>query len=201
MGYPGILILMAIESSAFPLPSEIVIPPAGVLVAQGRMNAALVILAGTAGSVLGALANYAIAAWLGRPLLHRYARYVLVSQRSLDRAESFFRRHGEISTFVGRLVPVIRHLISLPAGISRMPLGRFAVYTGAGAGIWCSILTAVGWYLGTRLSSLGNEEFRRYSSRIALIMTPFLVVIIALYVYFQRRKTEAPQQPAGNRVG
>src|SRR6185436_19085809 len=114
LGYPGIVILMAIESSVFPLPSEIVIPPAGVLVAQGRMSAAGVILAGTVGSVLGALANYGLAAWLGRPVLHRYSRFFLVRESSLERAEAFFRRHGEISTFVGRLVPVIRHLISLP---------------------------------------------------------------------------------------
>src|SRR5215475_3664443 len=93
-GYTGIVLLMAIESSIFPLPSEIVMPPAGVLVAQGRMNPVLVVLAGTAGSVLGALANYALAAWLGRPLLHRYARYFLVRESSLDRAESFYRRHG-----------------------------------------------------------------------------------------------------------
>src|SRR6185295_15691924 len=104
---------MAIESSVFPLPSEIVIPPAGVLVAQGRMSAVAVIVAGTLGSVLGALANYWLAAWLGRPLLHRYSKYFLVRESSLDKAEAFFLRHGEISTFVGRLIPVIRHLISL----------------------------------------------------------------------------------------
>src|SRR5262245_29144718 len=93
LGYPGIVLLMAIESSIFPLPSEIVIPPAGVLVAQGRMDAALVALAGTVGSILGAIANYALAAWLGRPLIHRYARYFLVREASLERAERFFRRH------------------------------------------------------------------------------------------------------------
>ncbi len=192
MGYPGIVLLMAIESSVFPLPSEIVIPPAGVLVAQGRMSAVLVVLCGTLGSVLGALANYALAGWLGRPLLHRYAKYFLVREASLDRTEAFFRKHGEISTFVGRLLPVIRHLISLPAGISRMPLGRFSLYTGVGAGIWCSILTAIGWYLGSRAEALGNEDFRRYSTRAVLVMLPILFVVVALYVYVQRRRGSNP---------
>src|SRR5947209_15180879 len=103
LGYPGIVVLMAIESSVFPLPSELVIPPAGVLVAQGRMSGVLVVVAGTLGSVLGAVANYALAAWLGRPLLHRYSRYFLVREASLERAETFFQRHGEISTFVGQI--------------------------------------------------------------------------------------------------
>jgi membrane protein DedA with SNARE-associated domain len=196
MGYPGIVLLMTIESSVFPLPSEIVIPPAGVLVAQGRMNVFLVILAGTCGSVIGALVNYALAGWLGRPLLHRYARYFLVRETSLDRTEAFFRRHGEISTFVGRLLPVIRHLISLPAGISRMPLGRFVVYTGAGAAVWCSILTWIGWYLGKQAAVLGEADFRRYSSRAVLIMLPVLALLVGAYVFRHKRAAQAPDQAA-----
>lgn len=197
LGYPGIVILMAIESSVFPLPSEIVIPPAGVLVAQGRMNGLLVVLAGTVGSVLGALANYALASWLGRPLLHRYARYFLVREASLDRTEAFFRRHGEISTFVGRLLPVIRHLISLPAGIARMPLARFSLYTAVGAGIWCAILTGIGWYLGSQMQVLGPEDFKRYSGRAVLVMLPVLVIIVGGYVYLQRRRARRTPENAG----
>jgi membrane protein DedA with SNARE-associated domain len=191
LGYPGIVALMAIESSIFPLPSEIVIPPAGVLAAQGRMSIVLVVISGTLGSIIGALANYALAAWLGRPLLHRYARYLLIREASLDRAEAFFRRHGEISTFTGRLVPVIRHLISLPAGLSRMPLARFSSYTGMGAGIWCAILAAIGWYLGNHAQLAGEQAFRRYSTRATLLLIPALMVIIAVYVYFQRRKIDS----------
>ena len=105
---------------------------------------------GTGGSVLGALLNYWIAHTLGRPLLHRYSRYLLISEARLDRSEDFFRRHGEISVLLSRLVPVMRHLVSLPAGLARMRLGRFAAYTALGAGIWCAILTAIGWYIGSR---------------------------------------------------
>ncbi len=132
LGYPGILLLMAVESSVLPLPSELVMPPAGYLAARGQMNPWLAIAAGTAGSVLGALVNYALAVFVGEPVLRRYGKYVLMSERSLDRTEAFFRRHGEISTFVGRLLPVIRHLISIPAGISRMALGRFVAFTALG---------------------------------------------------------------------
>lgn len=188
LGYPGIVVLMAIESSVFPLPSEIVIPPAGALVAQGRMSAVLVVAAGTLGSILGALANYALAAWLGRPLLHRYSKYFLVREASLDRAEAFFLRHGEIGTFVGRLLPVIRHLISLPAGIARMNLGRFAIYTGLGAAIWCAVLTWVGWYLGKNAAVLRNEEFQQYSTRAVLIMLPLLAIIVGVYAWVRRSK-------------
>lgn len=188
LGYPGIVVLMAIESSVFPLPSEIVIPPAGALVAQGRMSAVLVVVAGTLGSILGALANYGLAAWLGRPLLHRYSKYFLVREASLDRAEAFFLRHGEIGTFVGRLLPVIRHLISLPAGIARMHLGRFVLYTGLGAAIWCAVLTWVGWYLGRNAAVLQDEEFRRYSMRAVLIMLPVLAIIVGVYAWSRRNK-------------
>lgn len=187
LGYPGIVLLMAIESSVFPLPSEIVMPPAGVLVAQGRMSGVLVIIAGTVGSILGALGNYALAVWLGRPLLHRYSRYFLVREASLDRAEAFFLRHGEISTFVSRLLPVLRHLGSLPAGLARMHLGRFVAYTALGAAAWCSVLTWVGWYLGKHAASLQNEDFQRYSTRAVLIMLPLLAVIVGIYAWTRRK--------------
>ncbi|MSR07504.1 MAG: DedA family protein [Gemmatimonadetes bacterium] len=190
LGYPGIVVLMAIESSVFPLPSEIVMPPAGVLVAQGRMSGVLVVAAGTVGSILGALANYALAVWLGRPLLHRYSRYFLVREASLTRSEAFFVRHGEIATFVGRLLPVFRHLISLPAGISRMNLGRFVIYTGLGAAVWCSVLTGIGWYLGRHAAVLQNEDFRRYGTWAGLIMLPILAVIIGVYALIQRRRRQ-----------
>jgi len=196
LGYPGIVALMALESSFFPFPSEVVLPPAGYLAAQGRMNAWVALGCGVAGSVLGAVFNYLIAVRLGRPLLHRYGRYLLIKETALDRAEAFFRAHGEISTFVGRLVPVIRQYISLPAGLARMQLGRFSLYTALGAGIWCAILTWIGWYLGLqagRLGSLPPEQVHRYVNTALLILAPALVAIIAVYVVLRRRRARAEE--------
>ncbi len=191
LGYPGIVVLMAVESSVFPLPSELVMPPAGYLAAQGRMNAVLAVVAGTSGSVLGALVNYFVAQKLGRPLLHRYSRYFLVSEASLERSEAFFRRHGEIGTFLSRLVPVIRHLVSLPAGLARMRLDRFVTYTAAGAAIWCAILTAIGWYIGRHAVQLEREIVQRYSTQATLILLPILAAVVAVYAI--RRRRQAPK--------
>jgi membrane protein DedA with SNARE-associated domain len=188
LGYPGIIVLMAIESSVFPLPSELVMPPAGYLAAQGRMSAVLAVLAGTGGSVLGALVNYLVAQKLGRPLLHRYGRYFLVSEASLERSEAFFRRHGEIGTFLSRLVPVLRHLVSLPAGLAHMRLDRFVAYTSAGAGIWCAVLTAIGWYIGRHAEQLEREVVQRYSTQATLILLPILALVVAIYVMRHRRQ-------------
>ncbi len=188
LGYPGIIVLMAVESSVFPLPSELVMPPAGYLAAQGRMNAVLAVIAGASGSVIGALVSYFVAQKLGRPLLHRYSRYFLVSEASLERSEAFFRRHGEIGTFLSRLVPVIRHLVSLPAGLARMRLDRFIGYTAAGAAIWCTILTAIGWYIGRHSAQLEREIVQRYSTQATLILLPVLAVVVTIYVIHNRRR-------------
>ncbi len=148
MGYSGIVVLMLVESSFFPFPSEIVIPPAGFLAATGRMDLTLVILAGIAGSLLGAFFNYWIALKLGRPFFERYGKYFFVSPEALKRADAYFAQHGHISTFVGRLIPGIRQLISLPAGVARMPLGVFTLFTTLGAGIWVVVLALLGYFLG-----------------------------------------------------
>src|SRR5213594_3446323 len=116
LGYPGIVALMAMESSILPLPSELVMPPAGYWVAKGELNAGLVLACGVIGSILGALANYWIAHTLGRAFLRRFGKYVLISEHALERSERYFQSHGEISTLIGRLIPVVRHLISIPAG-------------------------------------------------------------------------------------
>ncbi|HEX9582599.1 MAG TPA: DedA family protein [Gemmatimonadales bacterium] len=193
LGYPGITLLMALESSFFPFPSEVVMPPAGYLAAQGRMHTGAVLAAGIGGSVLGALFNYWVAVRLGRPLLHRYGRYLLINEASLDKAEAFFRRHGEVGTFVGRLVPVIRQYISLPAGLARMRLDRFAIYTAAGAGIWCAILTYIGWYLGKHASVLLREDVQRYSSIAVLTLLPILALVLVIYVLRHRRSRTGHQ--------
>ena len=196
LGYPGITVLMMLESSFFPFPSEVVLPPAGYLAAQGRMSLPLVLLFGLSGSLLGALANYGLAVWLGRPLLHRYGRYLLISERSLDRAEAFFRRHGEIGTFVGRLVPVIRQYISLPAGLARMRLDRFVAYTALGAGIWCGILTAIGWYIGRHAAVLEQAEVRHYTTIATAAVLPLLAIAIAIYVLRYRRRQAGKESAA-----
>src|SRR4029077_33851 len=125
------------------VPSELVMPPAGYLAAKGQMNLGIALACGVLGSMAGAYANYWVASRLGRWVFVRYGRWVLLTERSLERTERFFARHGEIATFVGRLFPVIRHLISIPAGLARMARGKFFAYTAAGAGIWCAILLAI----------------------------------------------------------
>ncbi|HMA44086.1 MAG TPA: DedA family protein [Gemmatimonadales bacterium] len=197
VGYPGIVALMAMESSILPVPAELVMPPAGYWVAKGEMNAWIVLVCGTAGSVLGALANYWMAHVLGRAFVRRFGRYVLLSERSLERAERYFADHGEISTLVGRLLPVLRHLISIPAGIARMSLSRFVTFTALGAFAWCTVLTGIGYFLGRHEDVLRNEEVRRYVGRVLLVLIPLLVVGIAVYVIRHRRRRAATMAGEG----
>jgi membrane protein DedA with SNARE-associated domain len=145
-GYPGIVMLMTLESSFFPFPSEVVIPPAAYLAAIGEMNIGEVIISGTLGSLLGALFNYWLALRFGRPFFEKYGRYLLISPRSLEKADRFFERHGRISTFVGRLLPGIRQYISLPAGLARMNIFAFCAATLLGAGIWVLVLAVMGYW-------------------------------------------------------
>jgi len=192
LGYPGIIILMAIESSVLPLPSELVMPPAGYLAAKGQMNAWIAVAAGTLGSVLGALANYALAIFVGEPVLRRYGKYILLSPRSLDRAEAFFRRHGEISTLLGRLLPVIRHLISIPAGMSRMRLGRFAGFTALGAAVWCGILTYLGWLIGRHGEEVAAAIGPYVHRTLFQYVLPAAALILVGYVLWRRRQSKQP---------
>lgn len=191
MGYSGIVALMALESSVVPVPSELVMAPAGYLAAQGKLDPWLVVIAGTAGSVLGALANYWVAATLGESVLRRYGRFVLISESALDRSERFFRRHGEIGTFLGRFVPVVRHLISIPAGLARMSLGRFTLFTALGAGAWCAILTWIGWVVGQHAAVLdaSTDDLIRTQAHHWLVyrVVPALVVILVGYLVWRRR--------------
>ena len=191
LGLPGIVVLMAVESSVVPLPSELVMPPAGYLAAKGEMNFAAALACGVLGSILGSLANYGLARWLGRAVFLRFGKYVLITPHGLDRSERYFAAHGEISIFLGRMLPVVRHLISIPAGVARMNVGRFVLFTGLGALAWCAILTWIGWFIGSRetviLAAL-DEETRRYTSRALLIILPALVLIVVAYVWWQRRR-------------
>ena len=134
-GYPGLVVLMAMESSVIPIPSELVMPPAGYLAHQGQMNIWAAIFMGAAGSLVGAYANYFVAHYLGRPLLLKYGKYVWITEEKFARVEKYFKDHGEISTFIARLLPVVRHLISIPAGMGEMRLLRFVLFTALGAGL------------------------------------------------------------------
>ncbi|HEX9346905.1 MAG TPA: DedA family protein [Gemmatimonadales bacterium] len=186
LGYPGIVALMAMESSILPVPSELVMPPAGYWAAKGQMSFPIALVCGIVGSIIGALANYYGAQLIGRPLIQRYGKYVLLSEKNLLRSEKFFAEHGEISTLIGRLFPVIRHLISIPAGLHRMPLPKFILYTAVGAAVWCAILTWIGYFLGQHEGVLRTEEIHRYVTWAMVVLIP--VTLIAIWIYVVRRR-------------
>ncbi len=149
-GYLGIILLMAMESSIFPVPSEIVIPPAAFLAMEGKLNTFGVIAAGTFGSWLGATVTYWVSLWLGRVFISQWGRYILLSERKLERAENWIHRYEAGGIFFARLLPVIRHIISIPAGIIRMNFATFSVMTLAGSALWCCVLTWFGQKVLTR---------------------------------------------------
>ncbi len=195
LGYPGIIIFMALESSFFPFPSEIIMIPAGVLAAQGHMDPWVAIMLGIIGSWAGALVNYYLAVWMGKPLLHRYGKYMLLPEHRLEKMESFFFRHGEISTFTGRLIPGVRQYISFPAGLARMNLFRFLLFTGLGAGIWVAILVWIGYIAGAQLDNISYEAiddlWHHYKWQITLGLLVFCGLLITVYVFFHRRQRAA----------
>ena len=183
-GYAGIVVLMAMESSIFPVPSEIVIPPAAFLAAQGKLNFWGVVLAGTVGSYLGAAITYWASRLIGRPLIVKYGHYVLLTPKKLEGAEHFLARYEAGGVFFARLLPIVRHLISIPAGIVRMNFGVFSVVTIAGSGLWCWILA----YLGDKAyrvepqlltSPEALEHFIRQQSRGILLV---IALFAALYM-------------------
>ncbi len=185
LGYPGIFALMAMESSVIPVPSELVMPPAGYLAQQGQMNMALVILCGTLGSLVGAYANYFAAHYLGRPLLLKYGKYVWITEEKFAKVEIFFKNHGEVSTFIGRLLPVVRHLISLPAGLAGMNHIKFSLYTLLGAGLWVTVLSYIGYFIGAN-----RELIMQYSHQALIGAVTLSVAIAAVYVWNHRRKKQ-----------
>lgn len=183
MGYPGIVALMFLESSFFPFPSEVVMPPAGYLASQGKMHLVPIILCGILGSLLGALFNYYIAIKWGRRFFDRFGKYFFVSPEALDKAEAFFAKHGHISTFTCRLLPVIRQYVSLPAGLARMDLTKFCLYTGLGSGIWVAILTFIGYWIG-------NEEanVHKILHNVTIILIVFCAALVAIYLKYNKKK-------------
>ncbi len=185
LGYFGIFVLMFVESSCFPFPSEIVMIPAGYLASKGEMNFLLVFLSGVAGSLTGALANYFIAYKFGRALLLKFGKYFFFKQEHLEKMEIFFKKHGEISTFNGRLIPGIRQYISLPAGLAKMNLAKFSIYTSLGAGIWVFVLTLLGYLIGE------NEELvNEYLTYIIIAALATVFVMTIIYILFKRKKSK-----------
>ena len=186
LGYAGIFLLMFLESSFFPFPSEVVMPPAGYLAAKGQMSLELAILFGTMGSLAGALFNYYIALFLGRPFLERYGKYIFLTPEKLEKVDIFFKNHGSISIFTGRLLPGIRQYISLPAGVSKMNLIPFTFFTVVGAGIWVSILTLLGYMIGNNETLL---ERHIHKATIGCVL--FALFTVSFYVLWRKKKAKS----------
>jgi membrane protein DedA with SNARE-associated domain len=169
LGYLGVVLLMGIESACIPLPSELIMPFAGYLVFKGTLTLWGVTLAGAAGCVLGSLVAYHVGLWGGRPLVMKYGRYLLISHHDVDLADRWFARHGDITILIGRLLPVVRTFIAFPAGVARMPLLKFVIYTFVGSLIWCWALAWLGQTLGEHWDTLG-AYFHRFDEVIGLLI-------------------------------
>jgi len=183
-GYGGIALLMAIESACIPLPSELIMPFAGYLVFEGKLSLIAAATAGAIGCNLGSLIAYEIGYYGGRPLVEKFGSYILLGRRELDWADSFFRRGGQVTVLVGRLLPVVRTFIALPAGIARMPRGRFHLYTFLGSWPWCFGLAYLGMKLGENWRSLG-QYFHKFDAVIGVLL--LLGVVYFVYSHWQNR--------------
>lgn len=192
-GYVFIFLFMAIESSFIPFPSEVVMIPAGFLAARGELGAGgpvaclcISVAVGVLGSLAGAFANYYLALWVGKPFLEKYGKWFFIKPEPLARACEVFNRYGAATTFVCRLVPVIRQLISIPAGISRMPLGEFTLFTALGAGIWSAILAVVGFWLGRSAGDISYLELVTRGKEMSSAHLPLVVggavALVAIYL-------------------
>jgi membrane protein DedA with SNARE-associated domain len=181
LGYAGVVLLMAIESACIPLPSEVIMPFSGYLVYTGRFNLWLVAIAGAVGCVLGSLVAYWVGLRGGRPLIEKYGRYVLISHHDLDIADRWFAKYGEIIVFASRLLPVIRTFIAFPAGVARMNLKRFVIYTFAGSLPWCFALAYVGQKLGEQWDK--NESLKSLFHRFDFVIGLLAVIVIAWWIW------------------
>ncbi len=193
INYGTITFLMAIESSFIPFPSEIVVPPAAFKAAGGELNVILVVVSATAGAMLGALFNYFVALWLGRPIIYRLAdtklaHLMLIDRDGVEKSEEFFRKYGKSSTFIGRLVPAIRQLISLPAGLVRMNLRDFLFFTFLGSALWNVILATLGYFLYSQ-----KELLDRYYRELSLAFLG-LGCAFALYVILKAFVLDKPKK-------
>lgn len=184
LGYLGIFIGMTIESSFFPFPSELIVIPAGALVAKGEMALGLVFLAGLLGSLIGALINFFLALFLGRSavdfLVGKYGKFLFITRAKIRKSDIYFKKHGEVTTFIGRLIPVVRQLISLPAGFAKMNIFKFSLFTALGAGLWTLILISIGYFFGSEVDLMTKQ--------ITFLLLLFSLIIIIVYILFKKKK-------------
>ncbi len=190
LNYWTITLLMTIESSFIPFPSEVVVPPAAYkAAATGELNVWFVIFFATVGAIIGALINYYLALWLGKPIVYKFANsrfghMCLIDQEKVETAEKFFNKHGAVGTFIGRLVPAVRQLISIPAGLAKMNIAKFVAFTALGAGLWNGVLAALGWFLESKVP---EEQListvTEYSHEIGYIIIGLVTLALAYIIY------------------
>lgn len=188
-GYASVLILMIFESMVLPVPSEAVLPFAGFLIASGTFSFTGVIIFSTVGSIIGSTISYYIGAWGGRPILEKYGKFLLLDKHHLDMTEKYFSKKGDITIFISRFIPVVRHLISIPAGMGRMNLGKFLIYTTIGACLWNGILAYIGYVLKNNW-----KEVMKYSHVIDLVVVAgigIVVCYVAYKIYTTQKKKKA----------
>ncbi|MCF7792072.1 MAG: DedA family protein [Victivallales bacterium] len=203
-GFFIVFILMAVESSFFPFPSEVIMIPAGFLACRGELtfgvplfDLSAVIILGLLGSLAGAFFNYYFALLFGRPFLHKYGKYFFIKRETLERAEELFRKYGEITTFICRLIPAVRQLISLPAGISKMSIPKFAFFTGLGAGLWSAVLALIGYSFGELSKEMTYPELI-YKGKELIVhnyiwLFAGIAVLIAVYIFVHKKIIGAPK--------
>ena len=199
LNYWVVMLFMAIESSFIPFPSEVVVPPAAwkAMDPNSGMSFLLVIVFATVGADLGALINYYLAKWVGRPIIYRFAdsrlgHMCLIDRKKVEVAEEYFRKHGAASTIFGRLVPAVRQLISIPAGLAGMHVGKFLLYTTIGAGVWNTVLATIGWgiykYTDYKTTQDGYPQALKYSHELGYIILGLAVIVVAFLVYKGMKK-------------
>lgn len=198
LNYGTILLLMLIESTFIPFPSEVVVPPAAYNAAAGELNVFLVVLFATIGADLGAAINYGLAYYLGRPFIYRFAnsrwgKLCLLNQQKIEKSEKFFTDHGVTATLVGRVLPAIRQLISIPAGLAKMNFTKFILYTTIGAGVWNGILATMGWYLHSFVpKNQLDDKITEYSEYIKIFIISAVLLVCAYFIIrtiIKKRKT------------
>ena len=205
LNYFYVALLMAVESSFIPFPSEVVVPPAAYMAAEGEMNVVLVVVFATFGSLVGAVVNYVLSLFLGRPLVYRFAdswigRLCLLNKKKIQDAESYFDRHGVVATLIGRLVPGIRQLISIPAGLARMNFLKFCLYTTLGAGVWNVVLAAIGYYLHSVVpKEMLLDTVKQYEKPIIYVILGAIVVAVVIFCFRKYHSKVRNNTPSSNR--